>query len=143
MGKMKVVVIMFFAVVVLGGGAMFFLKDNVMGKEKEKETNYSAEELAEMSVDTDIITTNLGSHSRFAILQFNILLSSKETKEEAEKRKPEVRAAIISTIAGFTKDELIGKEGIATLEKELTEKLESIVETGEVERVLVTEFKLQ
>lgn len=143
MGKMKVVVIMFFAVVVLGGGAMFFLKDNVMGKEKEKETSYSAEELAEMSVDTDIITTNLASANNFAIVQFNILLSSHETKEEAEKRKPEVRAAIISTIAGFTKDELIGNKGIDTLEKELTEKLESIVETGEVERVLVTEFKLQ
>ncbi|MGE6487488.1 flagellar basal body-associated FliL family protein [Paenisporosarcina sp. NPDC076898] len=143
MGKMKVIVIMFFAVVLLGGGAMFFLKDDVLGKEKEKETSVSAEELAEMSVDTDIITTNLASPNNFAIVQFNILLSSKETKEEAEKRKPEVRAAIISTIASFTKDELIGNEGIVKLEKELSAKLERIVETGEVERVLVTEFKLQ
>ncbi|EPD49599.1 hypothetical protein HMPREF1210_03046 [Paenisporosarcina sp. HGH0030] len=141
MGKMKVLVILFFAIILLGGGAMFFLKEEVMGKEKEKVI--SAEELVEMSVDTDVITTNLASANNFAIVQFNILLSSKETKEEAEKRKPEVRAAIISTVAGFTKDELIGKEGIVKLEKELSTKLESIVETGEVERVLVTEFKLQ
>lgn len=141
MGKMKVLVILFFAIILLGGGAMFFLKEEVMGKEKEKVI--SAEELVEMSVDTDVITTNLASANNFAIVQFNILLSSKETKEEAEKRKPEVRAAIISTVAGFTKDELIGKEGIVKLEKELSAKLEGIVETGEVERVLVTEFKLQ
>ncbi|WP_342542745.1 flagellar basal body-associated FliL family protein [Paenisporosarcina sp. FSL H8-0542] len=143
MGKMKVLVILFFAIILFGGGAMFFLKEEVMGKENEKEKEISAEELVEMSVDTDVITTNLASANNFAIVQFNILLSSKETKEEAEKRKPEVRAAIISTVAGFTKDELIGKEGIVKLEKELSTKLESIVETGEVERVLVTEFKLQ
>lgn len=143
MGKMKVLVILFFAIILFGGGAMFFLKEEVMGKENEKKKVISAEELVEMSVDTDVITTNLASANNFAIVQFNILLSSKETKEEAEKRKPEIRAAIISTVAGFTKDELIGKEGIVKLEKELSAKLEGIVETGEVERVLVTEFKLQ
>lgn len=142
MGKLKVLVVLILVVAVIGGGAMFYLKkDLIFGPETEKAI--TAEELAELSIDTDIITTNLASASNFAIVQFNILLSSEEAKEETEKRTAEVRAAIISTIAGLTKDQLVGGEGITTLEKELSSKLSKIVETGKVERVLVTEFKVQ
>lgn len=142
MGKLKVFVVLILVVAVIGGGAMFYLKkDLIFGPETEKAI--TAEELAALSIDTDIITTNLASASNFAIVQFNILLSSEEAKEETEKRTPEVRAAIISTIAGLTKDQLVGGEGITTLEKELSSKLSKIVETGKVERVLVTEFKVQ
>jgi flagellar FliL protein len=142
MGKLKVFIVLVLVVAVIGGGAMFyFKKDLIFGPETEKAI--TAEELAELSIDTDIITTNLASASNFAIVQFNILLSSEEAKEETEKRTPEVRAAIISTIAGLTKDQLVGGEGITTLEKELSSKLSKIVETGKVERVLVTEFKVQ
>lgn len=142
MGKLKVFVVLILVVAVIGGGATFyFKKDLIFGPETEKAI--TAEELAALSIDTDIITTNLASASNFAIVQFNILLSSEEAKEETEKRTPEVRAAIISTIAGLTKDQLVGGEGIKVLEKELSSKLSKIVETGKVERVLVTEFKVQ
>jgi flagellar FliL protein len=142
MGKLKVFIVLVLVVAVIGGGAMFyFKKDLIFGPETEKAI--TAEELAALSIDTDIITTNLASASNFAIVQFNILLSSEEAKEETEKRTPEVRAAIISTIAGLNKEQLIGGAGIATLEKELSSKLSKIVETGKVERVLVTEFKVQ
>lgn len=141
MGKIKIIFVVFFAVAAIGASGMFYMKK--VEAEPETEKAISAEELAELSIDTDVITTNLASPSNFAIVQFNILLSSKEAKEETEKRTPEVRAAIISTIAGLTKDQLIGAEGISILEKELSAKLGNIVETGEVDRVLVTEFKIQ
>ena len=141
MGKIKVIFVVFFAVAVIGASAMFYMKK--VEAEPETEKAISAEELAELSIDTDVITTNLASASNFAIVQFNILLSSEEAKAETEKRTPEVRAAIISTIAGLTKEQLIGGEGISILEKELSAKLGNIVETGEVDRVLVTEFKIQ
>jgi flagellar FliL protein len=141
MGKIKVIFVIFFAVAAIGASAMFYMKK--VEAEPETEKAISAEELAELSIDTDVITTNLASASNFAIVQFNILLSSEEAKAETEKRTPEVRAAIISTIAGLTKDQLIGGEGISILEKELSAKLGNIVETGEVDRVLVTEFKIQ
>ena len=141
MGKIKVIFVVFFAVAAIGASAMFYMKK--VEAEPETEKAISAEELAELSIDTDVITTNLASASNFAIVQFNILLSSEEAKAETEKRTPEVRAAIISTIAGLTKDQLIGGEGISILEKELSAKLGNIVETGEVDRVLVTEFKIQ
>jgi flagellar protein FliL len=141
MKNIKVILIVFFATIVIGAGAMFYLKKDSAEAESSKET--SAEEIAALSIDTDVITTNLASAGNYGIVQFNILLSSEEAKHETEKRKAEIRAAIISTVAGFTKDELIGKEGINKLEQELSLKLEDIVATGEVERVLVTEFKLQ
>jgi len=127
-------------VIVLGAGAFLFLGKEAFGFEKEKTP--SVEDLAELTIDTDVITTNLASNN-FAVVQFNILLDSKEAKEELDQRKPEVRAAIISILAGFTKDQLTGREGITNLEEELFSKLDAIVQSGQVERVLVTEFKVQ
>lgn len=141
MGKMmKILIGALLVLAATGAGAFFFLGKEAEGSGEKKQP--TAEELAAMSIDTDVITTNLASPN-FGIVQFNILLDSEKTKEEAEKRTPEVRAAIISTVAGFTKEELVGADGIATLEEQLKAKLAEIMQTGKVERVLVTEFKVQ
>ncbi|MGE6413336.1 flagellar basal body-associated FliL family protein [Planococcus kocurii] len=141
MGKLKKIIgVVIIAIVIGGGAAFYFLQKDVKA---EEETSLSAEELAELSIDTDIITTNLASSGNFGIVQFNILLSDKDTKEEAEKRTAEVRAAIIATVASFTKEELIGESGITMIEEELVKRLTEVFEKGTVERVLVTEFKLQ
>lgn len=140
MGKMKVFLL---AVIILAvsAAAIFFLGKDALGFSKENDDN-SAKKLAELSFDTDVITTNLASDN-FAIVQFNILGDSKEVKEELELRIAEVRAAVISTLASFKKEELIGTEGIEKLENEMTTKLKGIVEEGKIKRVLVTEFKVQ
>lgn len=140
MGKMKILIILVLVLAASGAGAFFFLGQEAEGSAEKKQP--TAEELVSMSIDTDIITTNLASPN-FGVVQFNILLDSEKSKEEAEKRTPEVRAAIISTVAGFTKEELVGPEGISTLEEQLKGKLGDIIQTGNVERVLVTEFKVQ
>lgn len=142
MGKMmKILILSVLVLGAAGAGAFFFLGQGAEGS-SDKEKKPTAEELAAMSIDTDVITTNLASPN-FGVVQFNILLDSEKTKEEAEKRTPEVRAAIISTVAGFTKEELTGADGIAMLEEQLKAKLADIMQTGKVERVLVTEFKVQ
>ena len=140
---MKVFLIAFASAAVVAVGVFFYMDKMVFGSEPDKDKGESAEEIAALSIDTDVITTNLASQGNYGIVQFNIQLSSEKTKEEAEKRKPEVRAAIISTLAGLTKEQLVGKEGIAKLEEELSGKLSKIVKTGKVDRVLVTEFKVQ
>lgn len=140
MGKFKTLLVIILSITITGVGVTFYVEKDALGFGSDKGT--SAAELAELSIDTDVITTNLTSNN-FAIVQFNILLDSKEAKEELAMRTAEVRAAIISTLAGFTKDQLNGTEGITNLEKELILKLKAIVETGNIERVLVTEFKIQ
>lgn len=143
MGKLKGFIIIFIVAAAIAVAGIFFFENSAFGSKGSTEKNPTAEEQAELSVDTDSITTNLASPGNFGIVQFNILLSSEKAKLETEKRTAEVRAAIISTVAGFNKDELVGKEGIAKLEQEMTSKLGKIVQTGKVERVLVTEFKVQ
>ncbi|MDQ0430658.1 flagellar FliL protein [Planomicrobium stackebrandtii] len=141
MGKLKKIIGVVIIAVVMGvGAAFYFVQKDV---EAEEEKPLTAEELAEMSIDTDVITTNLASPGNFGIVQFNILLSNTETKEEAEKRTAEVRAAVIATVASFTKDELIGESGITLIEEELAARLSEVFEKGKVDRVLVTEFKMQ
>ncbi|TWT04479.1 flagellar basal body-associated protein FliL [Planococcus sp. CPCC 101016] len=140
MGKFKNIIIIIILASVIGVGAAFLFSQKTASSEDKPLT---AEELVELSIDTDIITTNLASASNFAVVQFNIALDNKKTKEETEKRTSEVRAAIISTVAGFTKEELVSKDGIATLEEQLTAKLNDMLDKGHVERVLVTEFKVQ
>jgi flagellar protein FliL len=138
----KFIVFLFFTIiiVVIGTGAVLFYDNKALDSENDK--GKTIEELTKLSIDTDIITTNLAS-SNFAVVQFNLLLSNDAAKEEMEKRTPEVRAAIISTVASFTKEQLTGEKGIVTLEQELLAKLNNTVDTGRVDRVLVTEFKLQ
>lgn len=142
MKKLKVLIISLIVISVIGAGAFFYLEKDVFGDSKS-DKGKTIEDIAKLSIYTDVITTNLASANNFAIIQFNILLSSEETKIEAENRTAEVRAAIISTMASFTKDQLAGKEGLVNLEQELSSKLGNIVQTGKVERVLVTEFKVQ
>ena len=138
-GKMFLMILIILAIG--GAGAMFFLQKGEAEAGAEKPV--SAEELTELSIDTDIITTNLASAEHFGVVQFNILMSDKKAKEEIATRTAEVRAAIILTVAGFTKDELVGTEGITSLEAALSLKLDDIIEAGKVDRVLVTELKVQ
>lgn len=141
MGKLKIILITVVAMVGIAALAIYFLDIDLLGKDSPKEI--SAEELVEYSLDTEVITTNLASANHFAVVQFNILLDSIEAKEELALRIPEVRAAIISSVASFTKDELVGEEGIQKLVTELEKRLTDTVDSGEIDRILVTEFKLQ
>lgn len=138
----KFIVFLFFTIiiVVIGTGVVLFYDNKAI--ESDSEDGKTIEELTQLSIDTDIITTNLAS-SNFAVVQFNLLLSNDAAKEEMEKRTPEVRAAIIATVASFTKEQLTGEKGIVALEQELLTKLNDTVDAGKVDRVLVTEFKLQ
>lgn len=142
MGKLIKIIIAVVVLAMIGAGAFFYFMPKEE-KAEEEEKSLSAEEIAELSIDTDIITTNLASSGNFGIVQFNILLSDKETKEEAEKRTAEVRAAIIATVASFTKEDLTGESGISMIEEELVTRLANVFKKGKVERVLVTEFKMQ
>jgi len=136
----KVLVVLLIAALLGAGGAFYFLK---MNKEVDADAPLTADEMVELSIDTEEITTNLATPASYAVVQFNILLGDKKVKEEMEKRHAEVRAAAIATVAGMEKEQLIGTEGITLLQDEMTVQLESLVGKGKVERVLVTQFKVQ
>ena len=136
----KVVMVLVIAALLGAGGAFYFLQ---MDKEVDADAPLTADEMVELSIDTEEITTNLATPASYAVVQFNILLGDKKVKEEMEKRHAEVRAAAIATVAGMEKEQLIGTEGITLLQDEMVTQLESLVGEGKVERVLVTQFKVQ
>ncbi|OED31626.1 flagellar basal body-associated protein FliL [Planococcus maritimus] len=136
----KVVMVLVIAALLGAGGAFYFLQ---MDKEVDADAPLSADEMVELSIDTEEITTNLATPASYAVVQFNILLGDKKVKEEMEKRHAEVRAAAIATVAGMEKEQLVGTEGITLLQDEMVAQLESLVGEGKVERVLVTQFKVQ
>ena len=102
----------------------------------------SASETAELSVETESITTNLYNRD-YVVVQFNILLDNKKAKEELEKRTPEVKAIIISTLASLTPEDLQGAEGLNHLEALLMNRFNEILHEGKAIRVLTTAFKIQ
>ncbi len=136
----KVLIVLLIAALVGAGGAFYFIQ-----KEAKADTDapLTADEIAELSVDTEEITTNLATPSSYAVVQFNVLMDDKKAKEEMEKRHAEVRAAAIAAVAGMEKKDLIGAEGIGLLETEVAARLQELISEGSVERVLVTEFKVQ
>ncbi|WP_341963162.1 flagellar basal body-associated FliL family protein [Planococcus maritimus] len=136
----KVVMVLVIAALLGAGGAFYFLQ---MDKEVDADAPLTADEMVELSIDTEEITTNLATPASYAVVQFNILLGDKKVKEEMEKRHAEVRAAAIATVAGMEKEQLVGTEGITLLQDEMVTQLESLVGEGKVERVLVTQFKVQ
>lgn len=136
----KVLLVLLFAALVGAGGAFYFIHNEAKA---DVDAPLTADEIAELSLDTEVITTNLATPSSYAVVQFNILSGDKKAKEELTKRQPEVRAAAIATVAGMEKDELIGTEGIALLQDGMAENLESLIGKGKIERVLITEFKVQ
>jgi len=136
----KVLLVLLIAGLAGAGAAFYFLQTQ---KEVDADAPLSADEMVELSIDTEEITTNLATPASYAVVQFNILLGDKKVKEEMEKRHAEVRAAAIATVAGMEKEQLVGTEGITLLQDEMSAQLESLVGQGKVERVLVTQFKVQ
>lgn len=106
------------------------------------ETQLSADEFVAQSVQTEEITTNL-KNKGFIIVQFNVLLESKKTKEEFEKRNLQAKKLIIATLAELTLEELQGNEGIEKLEELLKKEFNEILQTGEVISVHTIDRKIQ
>lgn len=102
----------------------------------------SADELVELSVETDEITTNLLTDN-FIVTQFSVTLDSKKTKEEFEKRLKQARSTIISVLASMTPDDLKGEEGVNHLEAVLMQRFNDFLQEGKVIKVATIDRKIQ
>lgn len=100
----------------------------------------NADEMKEYSVDTEDITTNLLTNN-FVVVRFNITTDGKKGKAELEKRLPQVKQAIIKTLAGLTPDDLKGTEGINKLEAKVLGDVNTIMQEGRIVLVSTTNLK--
>ncbi|WP_139488980.1 flagellar basal body-associated FliL family protein [Brevibacillus dissolubilis] len=135
--------IIIIAISLLGVVAFFlwnYMDQSSAGHEVEKEVPVlTAEEMAEYTVDTGEITTNLMSNS-YIIVRYSITADNADTKEELTKRLPQVNQIIIKTLAGLTSEDIKGTEGINKLEAKIMNEISAILEDGKIVQVITTKF---
>lgn len=95
-----------------------------------------------LTVDTAEITTNL-KDDHFIKVQFKLQASSKDTKDELNKRDFQIKNAIIFTLSNMTPAELQGSAGLNKLETLIKNKINSYLTTGHLTHVYTTEKIIQ
>lgn len=105
--------------------------------------NQSAEIGPMLNVDEFIVNIISGEGNHYVKSKLTLELSSDITKEEAEKRMPQLRDAILLLVGNKTYDELRDLQGKKQLKAELTGRLNSILQTGNVRSIYFTEFVVQ
>ncbi|OYD58850.1 flagellar basal body-associated protein FliL [Fictibacillus aquaticus] len=142
MGNKKALVIMLsmlFAITAVGASGYYIF---TMFSPKTEAAEPTADELEELTVETEEITTNLLDDA-YVKIKFKIQADSKDGKEELEKRLFQVNNTIIYEISGMKTDNLKGREGIVGLEKVLQKKISELMLDGKVVRVYTTQKIIQ
>ncbi|WP_400247235.1 flagellar basal body-associated protein FliL [Niallia sp. JL1B1071] len=138
--KVIITMLVLLLVITLAGAGAFIYIWKFTGDEKEKEP--SIEEILESSVDIEEITTNLASDN-FIRISFKIQTDSKKAKEELEKRDFQVKNIIIQELSEKNTEDLKGKNGQITLENDLKDKINELMQEGKVVQVYIVNSLLQ
>lgn len=137
----KTMLVMLSAITVLAIAGVFIYM-NLASDDKKASGELSASELAELSVTTEEIMTNLADEG-FAKVTFRIQVDNSKAKKELETRMFQLRNSIIYQISGTKAEELQGPKGIEKLETDLQKTINGFLENGEVVRVFTTEKIVQ
>ena len=147
-------------VLIVGGGAAFFLmkKNAPEGEDGEGATEKvsadkkkSAKEVDPVYVALDAFVVNLGSESGGSFLQLTISVEVADLHmgDKIKKSAPKLRNNVLMLLSGKKADELITKEGKATLANEVRDLMNEVLEPGSkgtegpVKEVLFTSFIIQ
>jgi len=98
--------------------------------------------VANLSVDTDEITTNL-KDNKFIKIKFKIQVTNKEAKKELTSRQFQVNNTILYILSNKTEQDLEGQGGLKALESTLQSKINLLMKTGKVVHVYTTEKLIQ
>lgn len=157
----KLLIIVLAAVLLLvlvGGGAAFFLMKNnaAEGEDGEvatekAEKKKSAKEVDPVYVALDAFVVNLGAENGGPFLQLTISVEVEDLHmgDKLKKSTPKMRNDVIMLLSGKKSEELITKEGKATLANEVRDLMNGILEPGSkgddgpVKEVLFTSFIIQ
>ncbi|WP_042348908.1 flagellar basal body-associated protein FliL [Bacillus massiliigorillae] len=102
----------------------------------------SADELVKVSMEVPEITTNLADNG-FIKIKFMIQANDKDAKIELEKRNFQVQNIIIAELSELKASDFKGKKGQENLQEKLKTRINSIMQTGSVEKVYITSSIIQ
>lgn len=152
--KKKLIIIIAAAVVLLliiGGAAFFFLKPAPV-EEDEVDPGLDvpvpeitqSTEIGPMLPITEFIVNIISEEDRHYVkASLTLELNRLETLDEATKRMPQIRDAILLLVGNKTFEELQDLQGKKQLKAELISKINSFLQGGKVKAIYFTDFVVQ
>jgi len=107
------------------------------------EINAQAEIGPMVNIDEFIVNIISDENNHYVKAALTIELSSEPSKEELEKRMPQVRDAILMLVGNKTFEELQDLQGKKQLKAELLSKINAILYTGQAKSIYFTDFVVQ
>ncbi|GAB4072520.1 flagellar basal body-associated protein FliL [Barrientosiimonas marina] len=139
MGKLAKTMITTLIFLLLASGitivVMFSMTD-----ESDQGDAQSLDKQLENSYETEEITTDLKNGS-FVRIQFQIMTGSEKAKEEVVKRDFQLKNMLIKELAKMKSDDF--KSGLSDLEDTVQQKLNDVMEKGQITDVYTTNKVLQ
>ncbi|RXT15122.1 flagellar basal body-associated protein FliL [Ammoniphilus sp. CFH 90114] len=140
----NIALIIMIAITLLGVAAVavYKLYINPPNAGVEEVEPLSIDEILELSVETEEMTTNLygGGYVR---LKMKLQADNKKSKEELEKRLFQVDHIILKTLAGMTEEEIRGPEGLRKVEEQIRSSINELLQEGQVTEVTTTRMIIQ
>ncbi|WP_339145813.1 MULTISPECIES: flagellar basal body-associated protein FliL [unclassified Sutcliffiella] len=127
-------------VITLLGVVALVTVDELYADEKVDEP--TIDEIIKYSVDFEEITTNLQSGG-YIRLKMKVQTDSKKATSELLKRDFQVKNIVIHEIATKSASDFDGENGLTQLEKDIQEKINEVMQDGEIVKVYTTSFLLQ
>ncbi len=155
-GKKKLLIIIIAAALVLllgGGAALYFLvlkkpapeeqpKNEQVEMVKPPEAD-QADIGPMLNIDEFIVNIISEEGTHYVKASLSLELSSDAAMEEAQKRMPQIRDAVLLLIGNKTFEELQDLEGKKQVKAEIKSKINSFLKSGRVKNVYLTDFVVQ
>ncbi|KIL50479.1 flagellar basal body protein FliL [Jeotgalibacillus alimentarius] len=126
-------------------GIIFLVVTNQLagdGEEEEEEVKLSADEIVEATVEIPEVTTNIGGSS-FARVSMSIQTDSKDAAEELKKLEFQVKDILIDELLEMNKADLEGSAGKNAFEDIVKNRVNELLQKGEVIQVYTTSIVVQ
>lgn len=92
----------------------------------------------------DIVINPAGTNAtRFLLTTIGMQVSTEDTYTEMDRKELQVRDALNTILSSKRLDELVNVEHRPLLRKEISEKVNSLLQTGKVEQVYFSKFIIQ
>ena len=155
--KLKWFILILFILLILGGGAagawFFFLAEKFQGKAEgdaagasgHSETTTAAQQPIGTTIALPEFTVNLADPlgQRFIKISIEVEVSEPKVAQEMDRQKARIRDSVIMLLSSKSFADLATTESKIMLKSEITARLTSILGSGKVFQVFITDIVIQ
>ncbi|WP_319548134.1 flagellar basal body-associated FliL family protein [Desulfogranum marinum] len=153
-GKKKLIIIIAAALVVLlgAGAAAYFLflkKDPLPEEDANKQVEMIQPEVDDaeigpmINIEEFIVNIISEDTAHYVKASLTLELTNEKVLEEATKRMPQIRDAVLLLIGNKTFEELQDLQGKKQVKAELKNRINTFLKTGKVKSIYMTDFVVQ